>query len=190
MHSPSRLSDARQAANRKTASGFRITLPSTSPWLAPSEPEVRLSLCLHGSSLLYCFGRFCVRSLSGQTPTNSYRIREAQARGEFDDLPGMGAPLALDDDALVPEELRVAYRMLKNAGFVPPEIEAHREIREIEQLLHAAGDEVERTRLLSRINFLLTRSGAGRRRGNLRVEQAYLEKIAERLERSRGRRDK
>jgi len=32
------------------------------------------------------------------------RTREAQERGEFDDLPGAGAPLALDDDALVPEE--------------------------------------------------------------------------------------
>ena len=51
------------------------------------------------------------------------RIREAQERGEFDNLPGAGAPLALDDDALVPEELRAAYRILKNAGYVPPELE-------------------------------------------------------------------
>ena len=110
------------------------------------------------------------------------RIREAQERGEFDDLPGAGAPLELDDDALVPEDLRAAYRVLKNAGFLPPELEAHREIREIEQLLHRVGDDYERTRLVSRINFLLARNAAGRRHGNLRIQDVYLEQVAERLE--------
>ena len=110
------------------------------------------------------------------------RIREAQERGEFDDLPGAGAPLELDDDALVPEELRTAYRVLKNAGFLPPEIDAHREIREIEQLLLRVGDECERARLVSRINFLLTRNAAGRRHGNLKLQDAYLEQVAGRLE--------
>jgi len=110
------------------------------------------------------------------------RIREAQERGEFDGLPGSGAPLKLDDDALVPEDLRAAYRVMKNAGFLPPEIDAHREIREIEQLLLRVGDECERARLVSRINFLLTRSVAGRQRGNLQVLDAYLEQVAGRLE--------
>ena len=50
------------------------------------------------------------------------RIEAAIARGELDGLPGAGRPLVLDDDALVPEELRVAYRLLKNAGGVPPEL--------------------------------------------------------------------
>jgi len=50
------------------------------------------------------------------------KIAEAIARGEFDNLPGAGKPLELDDDALVPEELRVANRILRNAGFVPPQI--------------------------------------------------------------------
>src|SRR5262245_5404220 len=101
------------------------------------------------------------------------RIREAQEAGEFDDLPGAGAPLDLEADALVPEELRAAYRLLKNAGFVPPELEAHREIRQLEQLLRAVGDAAERSCLISRINFLLSRAPAGKRRGNLQVEEAY-----------------
>lgn len=63
------------------------------------------------------------------------KISEALARGELDDLPGAGRPLALDDDALVPEDLRLAYRILKNAGFVPPEVEARREIADLERLL-------------------------------------------------------
>jgi len=111
------------------------------------------------------------------------RIREAQDRGDFNDLPGAGAPLELGDDALVPEDLRVAHRILKNAGLLPPELEAHLEIREIEGLLLRVNDESGRARLLSRINFLLGRSATGRRHGNLRVEQAYVEKLSERLER-------
>lgn len=113
------------------------------------------------------------------------RIREAQERGEFDGLPGAGAPLPLDDDALVPEDLRAAYRVLRNSGHLPPELDAHREIREIEQLLRAAGD-AERTRLVSRMNFLMSRSPARGRRADLRVEQDYLEKFAERLAQRRG----
>lgn len=64
------------------------------------------------------------------------RIREAAARGEFDDLPGMGQPMQLDDDLLVPEEVRVAHRILKNAGYVPPEAQ---QISEINQLIALAG---------------------------------------------------
>jgi hypothetical protein len=45
------------------------------------------------------------------------KISEAVSRGEFDHLPGAGKPLDLEDDPLVPEDLRVAYRILKNAGF-------------------------------------------------------------------------
>lgn len=113
------------------------------------------------------------------------RIRDAQERGEFNDLPGTGAPLDLDDDALVPEDLRVAHRILKNAGLLPPELEVHREIREIEGLLLQVDDASGRARLLSRINYLLARSAAGRHHGDLRVEQAYVERLSEQLERRR-----
>lgn len=47
------------------------------------------------------------------------KIAEAVSRGEFDDLPGTGRPLDLADDPLVPEDLRVANRILKNAGLSP-----------------------------------------------------------------------
>ncbi len=111
-------------------------------------------------------------------------IGEAQARGEFDDLPGSGEPLDLGDDALVPEELRAAYRLLKNAGCLPPEVEVHGEIRDIEALLRAADCADERGRLLSRLQFLLLRAPLGRR-GGLRLEADYAEKITARLGRSR-----
>ena len=60
-------------------------------------------------------------------------IEEAIARGELDDLPGAGRPLALDDDALVPEDLRVACRIFKNAAYVPPEVDELREIGQLER---------------------------------------------------------
>jgi hypothetical protein len=97
-------------------------------------------------------------------------------------LPGAGAPLELEDEALVPQDLRAGYRVLKNSGFLPPELEIYREIRDVEQLLQRVADDDERARLMSRINFLLGRSAAGRRHGDLRVSQDYFEKLAERLE--------
>jgi Domain of unknown function (DUF1992) len=75
-------------------------------------------------------------------------IQEAIARGELDDLPGAGRPLELDDDALVPEELRVAYRILKNAGFVPPEVEALNEIAALERLAMGDATAVKKLALL------------------------------------------
>ena len=113
------------------------------------------------------------------------RIREAQERGEFDDLPGAGAPLEPEDNALVPEELRAAWRILKNSGFLPHELQVYSKVREVEQLLQRVVDDGERARLMSRINFLLGRSAAGRRHGDLRVDEQYFERIAGRLEQLR-----
>ena len=62
-------------------------------------------------------------------------ILDAQRQGEFDDLPGSGQPLKLDDDSHVPPELRAAYRMLKNAGCLPPELEQRKEAIELSHLL-------------------------------------------------------
>ncbi|MGK3125431.1 DUF1992 domain-containing protein [Candidatus Pantoea formicae] len=62
-------------------------------------------------------------------------IRAAQEKGELSNLPGEGAPLKLDDDSGVPPELRTAYRLLKNSGFLPPELEMRREALELSDLL-------------------------------------------------------
>src|SRR5688572_5976448 len=76
------------------------------------------------------------------------KLLEAVSRGEFDDLPGAGRPLDLDHDALVPEDLRLAYRMLKNAGFVPPEVEALNEIAALERLAIGDAHAVKKVALL------------------------------------------
>lgn len=105
------------------------------------------------------------------------RIAEAAARGEFDDLPGAGSPLELDDDRLVPQELRVAYRLMKNAGYLPDEVLLLGEIRSAEQLLRQATRDDERAAASARLRLLLDRLGAGRS-GAILSEAWYLERIA------------
>lgn len=62
-------------------------------------------------------------------------VRAAQEKGELSNLPGEGAPLMLDDDSGVPAELRSAYRLLKNSGYLPPELEMRREALELRDLI-------------------------------------------------------
>jgi len=57
------------------------------------------------------------------------RINEAIQRGEFDNLPGSGEPLNLEDDRQIPNDLRLAYKVLRNADCLPPELELKKEIR-------------------------------------------------------------
>ena len=99
------------------------------------------------------------------------RIAEAVANGELDDLPGAGKPLALDDDALIPEDLRLAYRILRNAGFAPPELEQLTEIRRLEDLVARAGTDAEaHSRAIGKLALLKTR-----------MESGYYEKALRRL---------
>ena len=75
------------------------------------------------------------------------RIRAAIAGGELDELPGKGKPLPPDDMSRVPAELRMGYRVLRNANCLPPELEARTEIARLGALIDAAGDREERERL-------------------------------------------
>ena len=77
-------------------------------------------------------------------------IRDAQKKGEFDDLPGRGEPLMLDDDSHIAPELRAGYRLLKNAGCLPPELEQRREAVELADLLKGIRQDDPRHSELSR----------------------------------------
>ncbi len=82
------------------------------------------------------------------------RIAEAQRRGDFDDLPGAGAPLHLDDDSLVPPEWRMAYRVLHNAGCLPPEMLRRKQVMDLEMLIADLADSEERRRACRRLQAL------------------------------------
>lgn len=111
------------------------------------------------------------------------RIREAQDAGQFDDLPGAGRPVELDADPFIPEELRIAYRILKNGGYVPPEVEALRELRELERLVLSAEDPGGEAKAVARLNHLRASLDRGRHRspGALAAEAQYRDQILERL---------
>lgn len=68
-------------------------------------------------------------------------IEEAQRCGDFDNLPGSGEPLVLDDDSHIPVQLRAAYRLLKNAGCLPPELELRKQALEIQDLLRSVQEQ-------------------------------------------------
>jgi hypothetical protein len=92
------------------------------------------------------------------------RILEAQRAGAFDDLPGKGKPLQLDDLSWVPEDLRIGYHILKNAHVLPPEAELLKEIHTIEDLLKYVEDDRERRSLAKSMQQKLIRLDLLRRR--------------------------
>jgi len=110
------------------------------------------------------------------------RIQEAQENGAFDDLPGRGKPLCLEDDSHIPEDLRLAYKILKNADCLPPEIQLKKEIRRMEDLLDGIPDEKERYRLVKKINFQIMKLNMMRKTSPLLEEtEIYYRKLLEKF---------
>jgi hypothetical protein len=81
------------------------------------------------------------------------KIQDAQENGDFDDLPGKGKPIALEDDRNIPEELRLTYKILKNADCLPPELELRKEIRTMEDMLDKIPDEKAKYKHIKKINY-------------------------------------
>lgn len=107
-------------------------------------------------------------------------IEEAMRRGEFDNLPGRGQKILFEDDSMVPEDLRMAYKILKNAGYVPQDFLEDKEIVTATELLAAATDEQERYRQMQKLNYLIMKVNARRRRPvNLEKDQLYYQKVVE-----------
>jgi hypothetical protein len=112
------------------------------------------------------------------------RIAAAICAGEFDDLAGTGSPLVLDDDSAIPETLRVAYRILKNAGYLPPEQQLRKEISQLESLLLQVECDAEADQLRSRLLLLKTRLALQGRDVNLLTQEgAYRQKLLRRMTR-------
>lgn len=92
------------------------------------------------------------------------RILEAQRAGAFDDLPGKGKPLKLEDLSWVPEDLRIGYMVLKNAHVLPPEAELRKDIHTLEDLLKHVEDEGARRALAKSIQWKMIRLDMLKRR--------------------------
>ena len=92
------------------------------------------------------------------------RILEAQRAGAFDNLPGKGKPLKLEDMSWVPEDLRLGYHVLKNAHVLPPEVELRKDIHTLQDLLKHVEDEGERLALAKSIQWKMIRLDMLKRR--------------------------
>ena len=111
------------------------------------------------------------------------RIREAQRDGVFDDLPGKGVPLYLEDESGIPEELRMAYHVLKNAGMVPREVQERKEISNLADMLEKDCDEHTKVTGMRRLEALILHARLRTRR-NIALhadEDAYLDKILDKI---------
>ncbi len=115
------------------------------------------------------------------------KIREAQMKGEFDNLPGSGAPVKIEDDSHVPEDLRMAYKILKNANCVPPELELRKEIRRMEDMLADLSDEKEKYRQIKKINFKIRQLNTLRQTSPLLEDtEIYYKKVVDKLDKKKA----
>lgn len=110
------------------------------------------------------------------------RIREALRNGAFDNLENTGQPLVFEDETWIPEDLRIGYRVLKNADCVPPELELRKEVLNLRALINTIDDNKERLRKIRELNFKLLKLNEMRGKPlNLQEYPEYEEKLYRRI---------
>ena len=120
---------------------------------------------------------------TGFTKIVEERIRKAQRKGEFENLAGAGQPLVLEEDRHIAEELRLSYKILKNADCLPPEIELKKEIERTEELLRGMEETAEKYRILKKLNFLIMKLNSTRNSSiEFEVPQQYSARLVDRFE--------
>jgi hypothetical protein len=68
-------------------------------------------------------------------------LAESEKTGELQAAPSFGKPLDYGDGYFeTPEDLRIGFKILKDAGYVPPEVELMQEIETLRRNLEAAPD--------------------------------------------------
>jgi len=106
----------------------------------------------------------------------------------FDNLPGKGEPLKLDDDSKIAPHLRASYRILKNAGILPPELQLRREISDLRQLLNEVESETDARVLVREINEkILAINVMGGLSISSDTDQIYTERVLERMRTRKAR---
>lgn len=114
------------------------------------------------------------------------RILEAQERGEFEHLSGEGLPLPEEDLSAIPPEYRMAWRILKNSGFLPQEVAARKEASQLADLLESASDEKTRLKAMAKLRYLLAQIGS-HKHAVLESQDNYYLKILALLEKHERR---
>ncbi|MDX1775305.1 MAG: DnaJ family domain-containing protein [Desulfobulbales bacterium] len=110
------------------------------------------------------------------------KISEAIRKGLLDNRDWHNRPLPVTNDNLVPEELRMAHKILKNGGYLPPEIEAKKEIQQIEDMLAGCEDECTRVKQIKKLNYLVLKLNAMKGDSvSLASQEEYYRRIVERI---------
>lgn len=110
------------------------------------------------------------------------RIFAAMQRGEFENLPGCGKPLPEEDFSMVPEELRMAYRILKNAGFAPPELDLQQQINRLESQMAGEVETGKRQQQAKKLFCLFQQlNDCHQRLMHLSLQEHYYQRILQRL---------
>ena len=95
-------------------------------------------------------------------------------------------PLPLDDDSFVPDDMKMAYKILKNSGYVPPEVETRKEIQKLEDLIVKTEDSHQRVKQMKKLDLLMRKIDSQRSRpSSIEHDDAYYRKIVERIDRAK-----
>jgi hypothetical protein len=87
------------------------------------------------------------------------RIEDAMEEGKFDNLPGKGEPIEIDE-APADEKARMtwwALRIMRQGGFVPDEVRWRKSVDKMKAELHRATDEDAARKLCEQINELVNK---------------------------------
>ena len=79
------------------------------------------------------------------------KIKEAQARGKFDNLPGKGKLIDLSAYFETPEDVRLAQSVLKNGGFTSREVDLLNEIAALKETLVAGVEDTKKQEIQKQI---------------------------------------
>ncbi len=111
------------------------------------------------------------------------RIAEAIQNGSLNTESWKNRPLPLEkEDGFVPEDLRMAYKILKNSGYLPPEVETRKEVQKLEDLIAKTEDEHLRVKQIKKLNLLLMKLDAQRSRpSSISDDDQYYRKVVEKI---------
>lgn len=113
--------------------------------------EVRLKLLNSG----WNFYPPCERMLTALHLIAERRIEEFFQKDGGPDLSHWkNKPLPVEDLSNVPADLRMAYKILKNGGYVPEEVALRKEINRTEDLLAHCRDEQEKVKQMKKLGYL------------------------------------
>ena len=110
------------------------------------------------------------------------KISKAIREGQLDSKEWKNKPLPVTNDYMVPEELRMAYKILKNAGYLPPEIETKKKIQQTEDLLATCEDECTRVKQIKKLNYLVMKMNTmNGHTVNIESQEEYYRQVIERI---------